>query len=140
MSGTWTVYGREQLVGLALSADTVHPPGNLYVALCLVVPVSNTDGTALVEPDPVATGYTRSSVTTGSDNWLPTGFGEWQMIDTIVTMAPLADGGPIVAYALVDTATIGEGNVWAVGVIPDKFQYAEGVPLRIDGLVLGLYD
>lgn len=140
MSASFTTYGRDQMLAAVLNADTFIPPAQWWLALCVATPHLNDDGTMLVEPDP-SCGYARIAVPLGSANWTSIGVGEYSNANAWTAIGALtADAGLCMGWAFTDSATIGEGNAWAVGNLADPFYMASGQTLSFDNATLGLYD
>lgn len=139
MSATHTLFGREQLLAAVYTPDVYTPPAGLWIALTLLVPGTNDDGTTIIEPDP-STGYERLSIGVGSAHWQPSGAGELTQVNSGTMPALTADTGLIVGYAVVDAAAIGAGNAYIVGDLPQPIQGTSGIALFVGGITNGLYD
>lgn len=140
MSATWSTYGRRQLMAQLLTPDVYVPPAGWWLALCLSAPRANDNGAMLVEPDPVATGYFRSSYPFGSANWLSTSPEEFTQASSMDFLPFNADSGLCQGWALCDTLATGTGNVWVVGSVVDPFVLKSGLVFNFNDAVLGLYD
>lgn len=96
------------------------PPANEYLALLTVVPTDASTGATITETD--YTSYARTQIGTGNnqtDAWnAATGSTTATVTNKNAITAPAATGAstnPLVAIAILDSATIGAGNImwWA---------------------------
>lgn len=139
MSATLSIYGRQQLLNAVFAPDLYTAPSAMAIALLYQVAGLNDTGASIVEP-PASIGYQRTEVGLSSGFWTPTGFGEVGLLDYFLHPAFSADGTLVAGYALVDSVTIGDGNLWVVGTMPEQLQIQASVPLELGDLVVGLYD
>ena len=150
MSATLTPWGRIQLLSAFWTPDIYVPVGGLWLAYTRNLPVDNDDATTLDEPYDLATdtplgGYDRIFLgTLDSSNWGFTGFSEVYNLHTYTSDAATDAWGLMQGYALLDSGTLGEGNVFGVGEVIDPFQISKAgdtpPPIDVGGLALGLYD
>lgn len=140
MSGTLTPYGRGLLLQAVFQPDLYSGPAHLYLAYTRETPVSNADASQLDEP---TSGYARADAgVVDSSSWGFTGFTEVYNINRINFAAAGANWGLMQGWALLDSPTLGVGNVVAVGTIVEPFQVETGDAPYIDvaGLGIGIYD
>lgn len=137
MSSTWTMYGRQAMLGAFLAPDTSAAMGALQVALTRAVPVANAAPSQLVEPE--GGGYVRADYQALSTHWTPTGFGEYVNSRKIDFPEAFASWGLICGWALIYP---GGDQCLAVGSIQTPFVAGIGVvPTIAPGvLLLGNYD
>ena len=135
--GSWTMFGREGMLGAYLTPDTVVPLGALQVALTRSIPVANAAANQLIEPN--TGGYARAAYYANGAHWSPTGFGEYANSLPIVFPEITASWGLIVGWALIDPVS---GQCITVGEIADPY-VAEMSTIAVISpgvLVLGSYD
>lgn len=139
MSGTFTPYGRQLLLGAVFTPELVTVPAELWVALTSVPPVANSDGTQLDEPDPLD-GYLRVSYPLDGGSWDSTQLGELFNTGLISFDAPTDSWPLLTGWALCSADTA--GDCYAVGTLLEPYAPTVGVAPYIDvgGIAVGLYD
>lgn len=141
MSATLTPYGRALLLNAVFRHDVYVAPTGIWLAYTRAIPVAGSDGTQLDEP----TGLVRTALPAlTSAGWgLTAGFSEVYNMTAITPAAASADCGLLQGWAVVNTATIAQGDCVAVGELVLPFQLDAGEsppPIDIGGLAFGLYD
>ncbi len=112
MSGSFSEYAAAAILGHAVGKTAWAMP-TTYLALCTTVPTSASTGATLVEA--TYTGYIREAL---SGDWgSPTGAIPSTIYNSTAIVGPACTGGTstIVGFAIVDSSTIGAGNVIAWG-------------------------
>lgn len=142
MSLELTQIGRQALIAAFFTPDLYVAVPTLHVAWMTEVPVSNMDGSQLMEPDTV-NGYGRPAIAMNSNSWAPTGFGE--IFNALTVPFPgqvLAPWGLILGMALVDTDVVGQGNVYVIGNVVEPFSPDVGTTPQVSpsDIVIGLYE
>jgi hypothetical protein len=111
MSGSLSEYAAGKLLAHSLGITSWTMPTTLALALCTVAPDSTKTGATITEA--TYTGYARLVMTPGTD-WASEVAGTPESITTAIAKAFAAcTGGSsnIVGWAILDSATIGAGNV-----------------------------
>lgn len=141
MSSTYTNYGRDFIQAALLTPDTFAAPSGLWLALSLSLLVKNSTSDMIDEPDPTC-GYHRLAVPIGSAFWVANGFGEFSLSSgTSDELTITTDSGLILGWALADSSTINEGNLFAVGTLNSPIVLTIAAsPYTADDLTMGLYD
>jgi hypothetical protein len=109
-----TLYGADLFVGYHIAND-------MYLALCLSTPSKTSTGSSLDEV--TAVDYTR--VLVDSANWSVVTNGV-SYYDTDIEHFPANSWGLITSWALLDSATLGGGNVLSYGNITPNMTYYAG--------------
>lgn len=120
--GSFTPYGRKLMVdSLFVTGATI---GNVWIALCAVVPGSVDDSSRLVEPKTGA--YARAAYTGG---WTSGTAGEVVSVGAVTFPVPSSNWGTLRGWAICNALT--GGNVIAVGslVIPKSVTLGMTAPV-----------
>lgn len=141
MSLVVTLYGRRQMVAAFWTPDIFPVTSQLYVCYTLDVAASNADGSQLEEPSPAA-GYGRVPYAMDSSHWAPTTQGEIANSQQINFPQVTAEWGMIFGLAFADSPTVGAGNVYVVGSIPEPFtpELNSSPYLDVGDIAIGLYE
>lgn len=138
MSGSLTMWAREQMLTSFFRRDAFTVVPTVQVALCRALPNYTATSSQLVEP--VASGYARQNITLTAANWALTGFGEISNVPSITFgTVGTTSWGLIVAYAIVDPVS---GNCVQVGQVGNPMEPLQGMIMRLGpGMVtIGIYD
>ncbi len=120
MPGSKSFYLAKKVVEEYLGGVAFAAPANVYLALLTVVPTDASTGATITETD--YTSYARTQIGTGNnqtDAWnAATGSTTATVANKNAITCPTATGAstnPLVAVAVLDSATIGAGNIliWA---------------------------
>lgn len=120
MAGSKSFYLSKKLLEETLGAVAFTSPANTYLALLTVVPTDVSTGATITETD--YTSYARTLIGTANnqtDAWnAATGTTTATVTNFGAITSPTATGAstnPIVAVAILDSATLGAGNIlyWA---------------------------
>lgn len=111
--GAISLYGVNYVFSKAFTPTT---PLTMYVALLTAQPTVNADGASLTEPS-AAYSYARKVYNFQTSNWTLNQGSVSNTNPIYFDMAYSADWGTIVGWALVDSATLGAGNVYACGSV-----------------------
>jgi hypothetical protein len=111
--GAISLYGVNYVL---TNAFTPTNPVTMYLALLTAQPTLNADGSSLIEPS-ASYSYARKPYNLQSSNWTLNQGSVSNTNPIYFDMAYSADWGTIVGWALVDSATLGSGNVYACGSV-----------------------
>lgn len=109
--GAISLYGVNVFLTNSFAPTT---PVTMYVALLTVQPAINTDGATITEPS-TSYSYARIQYDLKSANWTINQGSASNTNQINFNLAYGGDWGTILGWALVDSATIGSGNVYACG-------------------------
>jgi hypothetical protein len=118
MSGSLSEYAAAKVIAHSLGITSWTMPSTLAIALCTTVPDSTKTGATIVEA--TYTGYARKVITPGTD-WAAIVTGTPETIANAVAevfAACTAGTSTIVGWAILDSSTIGAGNVIWWGSCP----------------------
>lgn len=138
MSGSITMWGREQMLDAFFRRDLFTAVANVQVALCQSLPSYTATSAELVEP--TAPEYARVSVPLTSTYWGTTGFGEIvNRTDVVFPAVALTSWGLIFAWALIDPVS---GQCINVGQIANAIEPLQGMSLTFSSgmIATGIYD
>jgi hypothetical protein len=150
VTATLTPWGRGQILTSFFMPDIYEQPLGLWLGYTRNLPVSNDDATTIDEPynldtDTVLGSYERIALgALDSSNWAFTGFAEIYNLGTYAGVTASAAWGLMQGWVILDSPTLGEGHVFAVGEIIEPFQITkdgdETPPIDVGGLSFGIYD
>jgi hypothetical protein len=113
MAGSFSDYAENKILDHLVGKTSWTMP-TVYVALCTSAPTDSSTGATIVEPSTSGTAYARKS-TAGAD-WEAAASGANQNANAITFATATGAGwGTITHFALVDSGTVGAGNMLAWG-------------------------
>lgn len=133
---------RDSVLNAVIGGASYTPPATVYVALLTGVPNPNGSDLASLEVSGTSTGYARQAIPNNDSNWTVSsgGAGSKSNINQISfgTATNVGGWGTVAYSAILDSATIGAGNILYYGQLAASktIQQYDGFIIPANGITL----